>query len=246
MRITSGGAIRAPLLGGHGRVSRRVYTARPCGSIYLSMDETANTIRVLAVDDHPLFLEGIAAVIATASDIQLVATESSGEAALRSYRAIRPDVTLMDLRLPDMNGIEAISALRREFVDARIIVLTSHTEYRLAHRALNAGAAAYLLKDNAHGELVGVIRAVKQGRREVDPLVARELAQHSADAPLTERELEVLTLVADGNTNRLTAQTLGIQEDTVKGHVRSILTKLGARDRTHAVTVALRRGILSL
>ena len=210
------------------------------------MDEIANTIKVLAVDDHPLFLEGIAAVIATASDIQLVATVSSGEAALNSYRASRPDVTLMDLRLSDMNGIDAINAIRQEFPDARIIVLTSHTGYRLAHRALNAGAAAYLLKDNAHRELVGVIRAVNQGRKEVDPSVARELAQHIADAPLTERELDVLMLVAEGNTNRSTAQALGIQEDTVKGHVKSILTKLGARDRTHAVTVALRLGILSL
>jgi len=224
----------------------RVYTAVPAGSICLSMDEIANTIKVLAVDDHPLFLEGIAAVIATASDIQLVATVSSGEAALNSYRASRPDVTLMDLRLSDMNGIDAINAIRQEFPDARIIVLTSHTGYRLAHRALNAGAAAYLLKDNAHRELVGVIRAVNQGRKEVDPSVARELAQHIADAPLTERELDVLMLVAEGNTNRSTAQALGIQEDTVKGHVKSILTKLGARDRTHAVTVALRLGILSL
>jgi DNA-binding NarL/FixJ family response regulator len=212
----------------------------------LSMDEIANTIKVLAVDDHPLFLEGIAAVIATASDVQLVATVSSGEAALNSYRATRPDVTLMDLRLSDMNGIDAIGAIRQEFPTARIIVLTSHTGYGPAHRALNAGAAAYLLKDNAHRELVGVIRAVHQGRKEVDPLVARELAQHIADPPLTERELEVLTLVADGNTNRLAAQALGIQEDTVKGHVKSILTKLGARDRTHAVIVALRLGILSL
>ena len=210
------------------------------------MDETANTIKVLAVDDHPLFLEGIAAVIATASDIQLVATASSGEAALTSYRATRPDVTLMDLRLSDMNGIEAIDAIRQEFANARIIVLTSHTEYRLARRALNAGAAAYLLKDNAHRELVAVIRAVNQGHKEIDPLVARELAHHLADVPLTERELEVLTLVADGNTNRSTAEALGIQEDTVKGHVKSILAKLGAHDRTHAVTVALRLGILSL
>jgi DNA-binding NarL/FixJ family response regulator len=210
------------------------------------MDEIANTIKVLAVDDHPLFLEGIAAVIATVSDIQLVATVSSGEAALNSYRAIRPDVTLMDLRLSDMNGIDAMDAIRKEFPSARIIVLTSHTGYRLAHRALNAGAAAYLLKDNAHQELVDVIRAVNQGRKQVDPSMARELAQHIADAPLTERELDVLMLVADGNTNRSTAQALGIQEDTVKGHVKSILTKLGARDRTHAVTLALRLGILSL
>ena len=210
------------------------------------MDEIANTIKVLAVDDHPLFLEGIAAVIAAASDIQLVATVSSGEAALSSYRASRPDVTLMDLRLTDMNGIDAIDAIRQEFPDARIIVLTSHTGYGVAHRALNAGAAAYLLKDNAHRELTDVIRAVYRGCKEVDPLVASELAQHFADAPLTERELDVLMLVADGNTNRSTAQALGIQEDTVKGHVKSILTKLGARDRTHAVTVALRLGILSL
>jgi DNA-binding NarL/FixJ family response regulator len=210
------------------------------------MDEIANTIKVLAVDDHPLFLEGIAAVIGAASDIQLVATVSSGEAALNSYRASRPDVTLMDLRLTNMNGIDAIDAIRQEFPDARIIVLTSHTGYGVAHRALNAGAAAYLLKDNAHRELTDVIRAVYRGCKEVDPLVANELAQHIADAPLTERELDVLMLVAEGNTNRSTAQALGIQEDTVKGHVKSILTKLGARDRTHAVTVALRLGILSL
>ena len=210
------------------------------------MEVTPKPIKVLAVDDHPLYLEGIAAVIATASDIQLIATASSGDDALKRYRAVRPDVTLMDLRLSDINGIEAIHAIRREFANARIIVLTSHTGYRFAHRALDAGAAAYLLKDNAHHELLSTIRAVYQGRKTVDATVARELAHHIADSPLTERELEVLTLIADGNTNRAVAEALGIHEDTVKGHVKSILAKLGARDRTHAVTVALRRGILSL
>ncbi len=193
-----------------------------------------------------MFLEGIAAVIATASDIELIATVSSGEDALKSYRALRPHVTLMDLRLSDMSGIEAIRAIRQEFTNARIIVLTSHTGYRLAHHALDAGAAAYLLKDNAHRDLLITIRAVNQGLKEVDPTVARELAQHMADSPLTERELEVLTIIADGNSNRVVAETLGIHEDTVKGHVKNILAKLGARDRTHAVTVALRRGIISL
>jgi len=210
------------------------------------MNENPKSIKVLAVDDHPLFLEGIAAVIGAASDIQLIATVSSGEDALKSYRAMRPDVTLMDLRLSDMNGIEAIRAIRQEFANARIIVLTSHTGYRLAHHALDAGAAAYLLKDNAHRDLLSTIRAVNQGLKEVDPTVARELAQHLADSPLTERELEVLTIIADGNSNRAVAETLGIHEDTVKGHVKNILAKLGARDRTHAVTVALRRGIISL
>ena len=218
----------------------------PAISMCPDMHEPAKPIKVMAVDDHPLFLEGIAAVIGTAHDIELIATVSSGEDAIKSYRAMRPDVTLMDLRLSDMNGIEAIQAIRREFANARIIVLTSHTGYRLAHRALDAGAAAYLLKDNAHHELISTIRDVNQGRRTVDPTVARELAHHIADSPLTERELEVLTLVGDGNTNRAVAEALGIHEDTVKGHVKSILAKLPARDRTHAVTVAIRRGIISL
>jgi DNA-binding NarL/FixJ family response regulator len=152
----------------------------------------------------------------------------------------------MDLRLSDMSGIEAIRAIRQEFASARIIVLTSHTGYRLAHLALDAGAAAYLLKDNAHRDLLSIIRAVNEGLKEVDPTVARELAQHMADSPLTERELEVLTIIADGNSNREVAESLGIHEDTVKGHVKNILAKLGARDRTHAVTVALRRGIITL
>jgi DNA-binding NarL/FixJ family response regulator len=210
------------------------------------MDDTTNAIAVLAVDDHPLFIEGIAAVIGMASDIRLVGSAASGADALLQYRALRPDVVLMDLRLRDMNGILAIEALHQEFPGARIIVLTSHTGDRLAHRALTSGASAYLLKDNAHEELLDTIRAVHRGRVAIDPTVAQDLAHHVSDAVLTGRELDVLTLIAEGNSNRAVAETLRIQEETVKGHVKSILAKLGARDRTHAVTLALRRGIIGL
>ena len=208
------------------------------------MDETANSIAVLAVDDHPLFIEGIAAVIGMASDIRLVGTAASGTDALVQYRALRPDVVLMDLRLRDMNGILAIEALQEEFPGSRIIVLTSHTGDRLAHQALASGASAYLLKDNAHKELLDTIRAVHRGRVAIDPMVARDLAYHVSDAVLTERELEVLKIIAEGNSNRAAAEALRIHEETVKGHVKRILAKLGARDRTHAVTLALRRGII--
>src|SRR5579862_4349358 len=203
-------------------------------------------IAVLAVDDHPLYLEGIAAVIASAGDVKLVGAASSGQMALERYRALRPDVTLMDLRLPDMSGIEAIQLIRSACPTARVIVLTSSTGDRAAHSALTAGACAYVLKDNAHAELLETIRAVHQGETAIDPAVASAIAEHLFEAPLTARELAVLRLLAEGNTNRDAAKVLGIHEETVKGHVKNVLSKLGARDRTHAVTLALRRGIISL
>lgn len=217
-----------------------------CASFRNLMKITAKPIRVLAVDDHPLFREGIAALIQAEPDITLVEQARNGGEAIERFRSLQPDVTLMDLRLPDMSGIEVITAIRAEFPDARIIVLTTYTGHILAQRALSVGARAYLLKETAHVDLLEIIRAVHQGQKRINPLIASELAHHSTDAQLTVRELEVLTLIAAGNSNRNIAIQLSINEETVKGHVKSLLAKLRARDRTHAVSLALRRGIIQL
>lgn len=203
-------------------------------------------IRVLTVDDHQLLLEGIAAVLARQEDMTLVGQAGSGREAIESFRQLRPDVTLMDLRMPDMSGIEAIAAIRREFPTARIIVLTTYAGDAQAAAALKAGAAGYLLKSLVRKELIETIRLVHAGKRRVPPEIATEIAEHVADDALTEREVEVLRRVADGKSNRLIAVELGVSEETVKTHMKNILPKLDASDRTHAVMIALKRGILDL
>jgi DNA-binding NarL/FixJ family response regulator len=200
----------------------------------------------MTVDDHPLLREGIAALISTQVDMSLVAEASNGREAIEQFRSHRPDVTLMDLQMPDMSGIDAMIAIRSEFPDARIIVLTTYVADSLCQRAMKAGAQAYILKGNVRKDLLDTIRAVFAGKKYIDAEAAFELAGHAADEPLTEKEIRVLSLIAAGNSNKLIADQLSISEETVKGHVRSILAKLGANDRTHAVTLGLKRGIIEL
>ena len=210
------------------------------------MGDAPDPIRILAVDDHPLLREGIAALLANQTDMKLVAQASTGKEAIAQFRSHQPDVTLMDLQMPDMGGIDAILAIRGEFRDARIIVLTTYRGDSLAQRALKAGAKAYVLKNHVRKDLLETIRAVHAGAKRIHPEVAAELAAHAADDPLTAREIEVLSLIAAGKANKLIADQLSISEETVKGHVKSILSKLDANDRTHAVTVGLKRGIIQL
>lgn len=209
-------------------------------------DLAARVIRVLTVDDHPLLREGIAAVIEGQPDMVLAGEATNGREAIECYRRLRPDVTLMDLRMPDMNGIEAISAIRAEFPNARIIVLTTYTGDAQALGALKAGASAYLLKNMLRKDLLDTIRTVHAGKRRIPPEIATEIAEHATDDALTEREIEVLRRVAVGNSNKQIAAQLAISEGTVKAHMKSILPKLSARDRTHAVMIAVKRGILDL
>ena len=204
----------------------------------------AHTIRVLVVDDHPLLRSGIAAVVAGAQDIALVAEATNGQEALENFRTHRPDVTLMDLQMPVMNGIDAILAIRREFPNARFIVLTTYDGDAQAIRALKAGATGYLLKGMLREELVDTIRAIHAGRRKIPPAIAAGIAEHLADDALTDREIEVLRRVAVGTPNKVIAAELSLAEATVKTHMKSILSKLGANDRTHAVTIATKRGFL--
>ena len=205
-----------------------------------------SVIRVMTVDDHLLIREGIAALIANQTDMRLVGEASNGREAIAQFRSHRPDVTLMDLQMPEMNGIEALIAIRSEFPDARIIVLTTYAGDALCKRAMRAGAHAYILKGNVRKDLLDTIRAVHGGKKFIHPEVAAELATHAADDSLTEREIKVLSLIAAGNSNKLIADQLAISEDTIKGHVKNILSKLGVNDRTHAVTAALKRGIIEL
>jgi len=204
------------------------------------------TIRILSADDHPILREGVGALIASQRDMRLVAEASTGREAVEQFRSHRPDITLMDLQMPDMSGIDAIIAIRSEFPDARIIVLTTYAGDDLCRRAMQAGAQAYILKGNVRTDLLDTIRAVGAGKKLIHSEVAAELASHAADDALSAREIEVLSLIAAGNSNKLVADQLAISEYTVKGHVKSILSKLGVNDRTHAVTAALKRGIIEL
>jgi DNA-binding NarL/FixJ family response regulator len=205
-----------------------------------------NPIRILTVDDHPVLREGIAAVLGSEADITLVAEANNGREAIEQFRAHRPDVTLMDLQMPVMNGTDAILAIRQEFPDARIIVLTTYSGDVQAVRALKAGASAYLLKNTLRKELAEAIRGVHSGQKRIPPEVAVGMAEHHSDDALTEREIQVLREVAAGNANKIVADHLSISEETVKAHMRSILSKLGANDRTHAVTIAMKRGIIEI
>ena len=212
----------------------------------MSPARESGAIRILTVDDHPLLRDGIAAMFDRQEDMTLVGQASDGREAIESFRRLRPDVTLMDLRMPGMSGIEAIVAIRAEFPGARIIVLTTYAGDAQAAAALKAGAAGYLLKNMVRKELIDTIRAVHSGKRRVPPEIATEIAEHFADDALTERELQILKRVAAGKSNKLIAAELDISEGTVKTHMKNILPKLDASDRTHAVTIALKRGILEL
>lgn len=210
------------------------------------MNASRPPIRILAVDDHPLLREGVASLLAGQPDLKLVAEASNGREAVDQFRAHRPDVTLMDLQMPDMNGVEAMIAIREEFPSARIVVLTTYVGDAQVLRALEAGAQAYLLKSSLRKDLPDTIRLVHAGHKRIAPEVATTVAEHASDDELSLREIEVLRLVAGGNANKIIAAQLSITEETVKGHVKSILSKLAANDRTHAVTIGLRRGIIDL
>ncbi len=203
-------------------------------------------IRVFSVDDHPLMHEGIAALINNQADMTLVSEASDGKSALAAFREHEPDVTLMDLRLPDMSGIEAMSAILKEFPKARVIILTMFEGDVEIQRALKAGARGYMLKTMPPGELVRVIRRIHAGKKYIPPEVAANLAEHFSNDALTARETQVLGQIADGNRNRDIAERLFISEETVKVHIKHIMDKLGASDRTQAVAIAIRRGIIQL
>ena len=202
------------------------------------------TIRILTVDDHPLFRNGVAALLASQPDMQLVAEGENGREAIRQFRAHRPDVTLMDLQMPEMNGLEATIAIRAEFPDARIIVLTTFSGDVQVLRALQAGARAYLLKTLLDQELLATIRSVHGGKKALSPEASYQLAEHATDESLTPAEVEVLRLIAAGNANKQIADRLSVTEDTIKGRVKNILSKLGASDRTHAAIIGIKRGII--
>lgn len=207
---------------------------------------SSDTIRILAVDDHPVFRQGIAGLIEGQADMTLVGEASNGREAIQQFRAQRPDVTLMDLQMPDMNGIDAIIAIRNEFPQARIVVLTTYTGDIQVLRALKAGAQGYLLKNLLHKELLQTIRAVHAGKKALSPEASHEIASHATDDALTPAEVAVLRLIAAGNANKQISYQLSISEETVKSRVKNILSKLGAKDRTHAAMIGLKRGIIEL
>ena len=210
------------------------------------MSRDPSPIRVLAVDDHHLIRVGIATLILPESDMRLVAEASNGRDAIAKFRECRPDVTLMDLQMPEMNGFDAITAIRDEFPGARIIVLTTYAGDAQVVRAMKAGAQGYLLKNLLHKELLQTIRAVHAGHKAMAPDVAAQLAEHTGDEVLTPKEIDVLRMIAAGNPNKEIAAQLSVTEETVKSRVKNIMDKLGANDRTHAVSIGLKRGIIEL
>ena len=210
------------------------------------MSDRSAQIRILAVDDHVLVREGIAVLLSTEPDMALVAEASNGREAIQQFRAHRPDITLMDLQMPEMNGLDTIIAIRGEFPDAKIIVLTTYKGDVQILRALKAGARGYLLKNTLHKELIDTIRAVHAGKKALSSEASYEIAEHATDDALTPAEINVLRLIAAGNANKQIADQLSITEETVKGRVKNILSKLGASDRTHAAMIGLKRGIIEL
>jgi len=210
------------------------------------MITSAGRIRVLAVDDHPIVREGIAALIAIQPDMILVGEASDGREAIQQFRTHRPDVTVMDLQMPEMNGLDALSAIRNEFPDAKVIMLTTYKSDTQIVRALKAGAQGYLLKNALHKELLAAIRTANAGKKAISPEVCLEIVEHNMDDNLTPAEISVLRLIAAGRANKEIADQLSSTEESVESRVRSILSKLGASDRTHATTIALKRGIIEL
>lgn len=208
------------------------------------MSRDQNLIRILAVDDHPLFRNGIASLLASQPDMSLVAEASNGREAIQQFRAHHPDVTLMDLQMPEMNGLDAMIAICREFPEARIIVLTTYKGDVQVLRAMKVGARAYLLKNLLDKELLNTIRAVHAGKRTLSAEASDELAEHATDDALTPAEINVLRLIAAGNANKQIAAQLSVTEETVKSRVKNILSKLGANDRTHAAVIGMKRGII--
>ena len=210
------------------------------------MSGSNTLIRILTVDDHPVLRKGIAALVNAEPDMKLIAEASNGQEAVELFRSQRPDITIMDLQMPEMDGTEAILQIQSEFPGARIVVLTTYNGDTQVLKALKAGARAYILKRHVHKELLETIRAVHAGQKRIPPDIAAQLAEHAADDALSPREIDVLRLIGTGNSNKLIADQLSITEATVKSHVANILSKLGANDRAHAVTIGLRRGIIEL
>ena len=210
------------------------------------MNNIHQPVRIMAVDDHAIFRQGIVGLLADQPDMELVAEASNGLEAVREFRVHKPDITLMDLQMPEMGGLDAVIAICGEFPEARIIVLTTYTGDVQVLRALKAGARGYLLKNTLHKDLLNMIRAVHAGKKTLSPEATFELAEHAMDDPLTLGEIEVLRLIASGNANKQIADLLSISEETVKGRVKNILSKLNANDRTHAATIGLKRGIIEL
>ena len=210
------------------------------------MSTDSSQIRILAVDDHALVRNGIAGLVGVQPDMVMVGEASNGREAIQQFRTLHPDVTLMDLQMPEMNGIEALIAIRNEFPDAKVIVLTTYAGDVQILRALKAGAQAYLLKNTLHKELLETIRAVHAGKKALSPEASYEIAEHATDDALTPAEIAVLRLIAAGNANKQIADQLSITEETVKSRVKNILSKLGANDRTHAAMIGLKRGIIEL